>query len=61
MTDEDVERNLQSMAELAKANGIKVVLASIMPTSAYHGCRFVRGRGPPPTPDRCSPGAAESS
>jgi len=36
MTDEDVERNLQSMAELAKANGIKVVLASITPTSAYH-------------------------
>ena len=35
-TDEDVERNLQSMAELAKANGIKVVLASITPTSAYH-------------------------
>jgi lysophospholipase L1-like esterase len=36
VTDEDVERNLQSMAELAKANGIKVVLASITPTSAYH-------------------------
>jgi lysophospholipase L1-like esterase len=36
MTDEDVEGNLQSMAELAKANGIKVVLASITPTSAYH-------------------------
>jgi len=36
MTDEDVQRNLASMAELAKANGIKVVLASITPTSAYH-------------------------
>jgi lysophospholipase L1-like esterase len=36
MTDEDVERNLASMAELAKAHGIKVVMASITPTSAYH-------------------------
>jgi lysophospholipase L1-like esterase len=36
MTNEDVERNLASMAELAKAHGIKVVLASITPTSAYH-------------------------
>jgi len=36
MTDEDVERNIMSMAELAKANGIKVVLSSILPTSAYH-------------------------
>jgi len=36
MTDEDIQRNLASMAELAKANGIKVVLASITPTSAYH-------------------------
>src|SRR5262245_41097564 len=36
MTDEDVERNIESMVELAKAHGIKVVLASITPTSAYH-------------------------
>ena len=36
MLDEDVERNLASMAELAKANGIKVVMASVTPTSAYH-------------------------
>jgi len=36
MTNEDVERNLASMAELAKAHGIKVVMASITPTSAYH-------------------------
>jgi lysophospholipase L1-like esterase len=36
MTDEDIERNLESMADLAKAHGIKVVLSSIMPTSAYH-------------------------
>ena len=36
MTDEDVERNLASMAELAKAHAIKVVLASITPTSGYH-------------------------
>ncbi|HJY35318.1 MAG TPA: SGNH/GDSL hydrolase family protein [Vicinamibacterales bacterium] len=36
MTDEEIEGNLQSMAELAKAHGIRVVLASITPTSAYH-------------------------
>lgn len=36
MTNEDIQRNLQSMSELAKVNNIKVVLASITPTSAYH-------------------------
>jgi lysophospholipase L1-like esterase len=36
MTNEEIEGNIQSMAELAKANGIKVVLSSIMPTAAYH-------------------------
>jgi lysophospholipase L1-like esterase len=36
MTDEEIEGNLQSMAELAKAHGIRVVMASITPTSAYH-------------------------
>jgi lysophospholipase L1-like esterase len=36
MTDEEVEGNLASMAELAKAHGIKVILASITPTSGYH-------------------------
>ncbi len=36
MSNEDVERNLMSMAELAKAHGIKVVMASITPVSAYH-------------------------
>jgi lysophospholipase L1-like esterase len=36
MSDEEIEGNLASMAELAKAHGIKVVLASITPTSAYH-------------------------
>ena len=35
-TDEDIERNIESMTELAKVHGIKVVLASITPTSAYH-------------------------
>jgi lysophospholipase L1-like esterase len=32
---EDIEDNLQSMAELAKANGIKVVLSSVMPVCDY--------------------------
>ena len=36
MSDEEIEGNLQSMAELAKAHGIKVVLTSITPTAAYH-------------------------
>ena len=36
MTDEEIEGNLASMTELARAHGIKVVLASITPTSAYH-------------------------
>ena len=36
MTDEQTEGNLASMAELAAANGIKVVLSSITPVSNYH-------------------------
>jgi lysophospholipase L1-like esterase len=48
MTDEEIEGNLQSMAELAKANGIKVVLSSITPTSAYH----VAANGVPQTTTR---------
>ena len=36
MTDEEIEGNLASMAELGKANGIKVVLSSILPVSNYH-------------------------
>lgn len=36
MTNEDIQNNLASMAELAKANSIRVVLASITPVSAYH-------------------------
>jgi lysophospholipase L1-like esterase len=35
-TDEDIEGYLASMAELAAAQGIKVVLASILPVSEYH-------------------------
>jgi lysophospholipase L1-like esterase len=42
MTDEEIEGNLASMSELARANGIKVVLASVMPVSAYH---FKAGSG----------------
>jgi lysophospholipase L1-like esterase len=36
MTDEQIEGNLASMAELAAVNGIKVVLSSITPVSNYH-------------------------
>ena len=36
MTNEEIQGNLASMSELAHANGIKVVLASVTPVSAYH-------------------------
>ena len=36
MTNEEIQNNLMSMAELAKAHKIKVVLSSILPTSNYH-------------------------
>jgi lysophospholipase L1-like esterase len=36
MTDEQIEGNLASMAELARANGICVVLSSILPVSQSH-------------------------
>ena len=36
MTDEQIAGNLASMAELAKANGIRVILSSILPVSEYH-------------------------
>jgi lysophospholipase L1-like esterase len=35
MTVAETEANLQSMAELAKANGIRVVMASLLPVSDY--------------------------
>ncbi len=35
MTLEQIQGNLQSMAELAKANGIRVVLASVLPVCDY--------------------------
>lgn len=36
MSDEDIQANLASMSQLAQANNIKVVLASVTPVSAYH-------------------------
>jgi lysophospholipase L1-like esterase len=36
MTDDEIEGNLASMAELGKAHDIKVVLSSILPVSEYH-------------------------
>ncbi|MGH9407886.1 MAG: SGNH/GDSL hydrolase family protein [Vicinamibacterales bacterium] len=47
-TNDDIERNLESMAELSKAHGIRVVLSSITPTSAYH----TTARGIPQTTQR---------
>ncbi len=48
MTDEDVEGYLASMAELATAHGVKVVMASILPVSEYH----VPANGTPQTTTR---------
>jgi len=36
MTNEEIEGNLASMSELAHANRIRVVFASVTPVSAYH-------------------------
>jgi lysophospholipase L1-like esterase len=36
MTDEEIEGNLVSMCELARANNIRVILASVLPVSNYH-------------------------
>jgi lysophospholipase L1-like esterase len=36
MSNEDIQNNMMSMAELAKAHKIKVILSSILPTSNYH-------------------------
>ena len=48
MSNEEIQANIMSMAELAKANKIKVILASITPTSAYH----VAANGVPQTTTR---------
>lgn len=36
MTNEEIQGYLTSMAEVAKANGIRVVLSSVLPVSNYH-------------------------
>jgi len=36
ITDDEIQGNLASMSELASAHGVRVVLASILPVSAYH-------------------------
>jgi lysophospholipase L1-like esterase len=36
MSNEEIEANIASMAELAKLHGIRVVLSSILPVGAYH-------------------------
>jgi len=36
MSNEEIQGNIMSMAELAKAHKIKVILSSILPTSNYH-------------------------
>ena len=35
-SNDDIQNNLASMSELAAANGVKVVLASILPVGEYH-------------------------
>ena len=36
MTNEEIQNNIASMSELAKANNVRVVLSSILPVSEYH-------------------------
>ena len=36
MSDQEIQANIVSMSELAKSNGIRVVLSSVLPVSAYH-------------------------
>ena len=36
MSNEEIQSNVMSMSELAKVAGIRVVLSSILPVSAYH-------------------------
>ena len=35
-TDEDIQRNVAAIAELGAATGARLVLASVLPVSAYH-------------------------
>lgn len=48
-TDEDIQNNLASMSQLAHANSIKVVFASVTPVSAHH---TLAPRGVPQTTTR---------
>jgi lysophospholipase L1-like esterase len=36
MTNEAIQANIASMGDIAQANGVRVVLSSILPVSAYH-------------------------
>lgn len=36
MTNEEIQANLMSMAEIGRANGVRIVFSSILPVSAYH-------------------------
>jgi len=36
MTNEEIQGNIKSMALLAKAHGVRVVLSSVLPVSGYH-------------------------
>jgi lysophospholipase L1-like esterase len=48
MTDEEIEGNLASMAEVAMANNVKVIFTSVLPVSNYH----VTPNGVPQTTQR---------
>jgi lysophospholipase L1-like esterase len=45
MTPEQTEGNIQSMAQLAAANGIRVVLCSVLPASHFNWAPAVQGSG----------------
>lgn len=49
MTVEQTEDNIATIAELASANGIRVVLSSVLPVSSYHYADRPSLRGPQPS------------
>ena len=48
MSNDEIQNNLRSMAELAKVNKVRVILSSILPVSNYH----VAANGVPQTQQR---------
>ncbi len=55
-TAEMIQQNIMAMADLARQNGIKVLLCSVLPVSDYPYLAQQRAGGPPPEAARGGPG-----